>query len=515
MKAVRLYMTNAASSVATRVLQITVLVWVNQYLLRRIEPAEYSIFPVVLSLMIFADVVKYLITGGIGRFLVEADSRGDQAGVTRIVSSMFPVVLLAALFFATAGGLAAWRIDDLLQIQPAYLHQARVMLLLLTFSLCLSVITAPFVDGLYVRQRFVIGNVIDLGTEALRIAILLALLFGVSTRVTWLVVASACAAAVNIGIRVVLTRQWIPAVTFRRNSISGDTVKTLLRFGGWTSLQGITALISGAAPTLLLNRFGTALDVTAFYLGRLPDIHIRSMAGAASSPAQPAMTSIFAKQGAVPLRDLYYRGGRYFLWVTLPLVAPLLIFGRQIVSLYAGAQYAPAATVIFWLLAFYPFIWASAMFFQVAHAIGRIGAFYACDAIVQAVTLLALWYAVSSRGLGAAGAAMGIGLAGGILHVVLIWPMGLRLVEGRWSIFARQTLLPGLLPFASACVACYVFSLGVEVNSWPMIASACVLSLAVYCVVLLVWCLDLVDRDVAARIAHRFLTLPARSVRVS
>src|SRR5206468_5399476 len=92
----RLYATNAASSVTTRLLQLTVLVWVNQHLLKRIEPEEYSLFPVMISLMYFADIFKNIITGGLGRYIVEADSRGDQSGVTRIVSSIFPVVLAAA-----------------------------------------------------------------------------------------------------------------------------------------------------------------------------------------------------------------------------------------------------------------------------------------------------------------------------------------------------------------------------------------------------------------------------------
>src|SRR5687767_4471689 len=100
MNSVRLYLTNASSSVITRLLQITVFVWVNFHLLRRITPEEYSLFPIVTSLIFFADVFKNIITGGLGRFIVEADSRGDQSGVTRIVSSIFPIVVMTSVFFA-------------------------------------------------------------------------------------------------------------------------------------------------------------------------------------------------------------------------------------------------------------------------------------------------------------------------------------------------------------------------------------------------------------------------------
>ena len=99
---------NCISSVLRIALQITVLVWVNQYLLKRIQPEEYAIFPLVMSLVVFADLFKNIFVGGIARYIVEADARDDHAGVTRVVSSMFPFLLAAA---ATLG--VCWRVGGL------------------------------------------------------------------------------------------------------------------------------------------------------------------------------------------------------------------------------------------------------------------------------------------------------------------------------------------------------------------------------------------------------------------
>jgi O-antigen/teichoic acid export membrane protein len=496
-------LTNATSSVVTRILQITVFVWVNQHLLKRIAPEEYSLLPLVLSLMLFAEIFKNLLTGGLGRFLVEADSRGDDLGVTRIVSSIFPFVAMASCLFAIAGLLATRQLDQLVNVAPGYLAQARIMLALAIFSLCLSVLASPFVDGAYVRQRFVALNAIALTCEAFRITLLLILLFGVSTKVMWLVVASTCATILNLSLRVILTRRLVPAIRFRLGLFCRQTVGKLLRFGGWTSIQGITGLVSSTAPILLLNRFGSPLDVSAFYLGRLPDSHIRGLASMASTPAQPALTSIYATQGAGALHDLYYRGGRYHLWLALMVGAPLLIFAQEIITLYAGAQYSPAATVMFAMLAVYPCLWASAMLFHIAHAIGKIGAYYVCDIVIQVLTLLAMFFAVGHLGLAAPGAAIAMALVSGLLHVVLVWPMGLRLVKGRWDLFIRQTLLPGLLPFAAALVACGVFNASVDLNSWTLIGLGSALALAVYVAVLLRFCLDSTDHDLVNRLVGK------------
>ncbi len=48
---------NSLSSIALRLLSVTVLIWTQQYLLRRISPEEYALYPVLVSTMIFAPIL--------------------------------------------------------------------------------------------------------------------------------------------------------------------------------------------------------------------------------------------------------------------------------------------------------------------------------------------------------------------------------------------------------------------------------------------------------------------------
>jgi O-antigen/teichoic acid export membrane protein len=493
------YGINAVSTVATRLLQLTVLVWVNQFLLRRIAPEEYSLYPLVLSLMILAELFRSVFTSGLGRYIVEADSRDDAAGVTRVVSSMFPVLLLLAGCLLAGGVVMAWQLDRLLTIDPSYLSDARIMLLLLVATLCVNVVSAPFTEGLYARQRFVAMNLIALGGEFVRITMLLVLLFGFNTKVLWLVVATTCGVLTTVSLHLTMTWRMLPAVRFRRECFSLATVRTLFGFGIWTTVGGITSMVSSTVPMLLLNRFGTALDITVLHLGRLPDTQLRNVISAISGPAQPALTRMFAREGAGALTNLYYRGGRYYLWLALVFVGPLLVYGRELVVLYAGPQYAGAASVMMLLLGIYPCIWASAMFFQVVFAMGKVREFYLCDLVIQLVTLGALYYLVVKCGMGASGAALALGLTSGVLHMVLIWPMGLASVGGRWSNFARQALLPGVVPFAASVAVAWGLREVFEPNSWFSLGAASAGSVVVYLLVMITFCLDPFDRSLVAR----------------
>ena len=50
------------------------------------------------------------------------------------------------------------------------------------------------------------------------------------------------------------------------------------------------------------------------------------------------------------LGRLYFRGNRYILWMSLSLVAPLVVYSRSIIDAYVGDTYADAAVVMAILL---------------------------------------------------------------------------------------------------------------------------------------------------------------------
>lgn len=85
----QLVLVNAASSVVVRVVNISVLVWLQQYLLKRISAEKYALYPVLGAAIVFLPLLMGVLTSGLGRYIVEAYAKGDERGVTQIVSTMF------------------------------------------------------------------------------------------------------------------------------------------------------------------------------------------------------------------------------------------------------------------------------------------------------------------------------------------------------------------------------------------------------------------------------------------
>jgi len=129
----KLVIVNSASSLVTRLLSVTVLIWVQQYLLKRISVEEYSLIPVIYSLMIVVGIFSWILTSGIRRYVLEAYANNKDERITQIVSSILPVLCFVSFFLIVVGGVIAWKIDKILQIDPEYVDDAQIMFILIIY----------------------------------------------------------------------------------------------------------------------------------------------------------------------------------------------------------------------------------------------------------------------------------------------------------------------------------------------------------------------------------------------
>ena len=225
-------------------------------------------------------------------------------------------------------------------------------------------------------------------------------------------------------------------------------------------------------------------------------LHVWLPVDSTAGPATPALTSIYATEGEEALQKYYYQGGRYHLWGTLFLLPPLLIFAHDLILLYVGSTYLDAAAVMTVLLIIYPFHWASAMFYQIAYATEKIRAFNVTSIGLALTAGAAMYYFVAVQDMGAIGAAYGMATGFILTQVLLIWPMGLRLVKGSWKVFVVQTMVPGLIPFLGAIVLCTLYGEMLGVDTWLKFAGGCGVSAISYIAILIMFCLGADDQAV-------------------
>lgn len=484
---------NSASTLAERLVNLLLQVWLYQYLVKRISPGEYSLYPVLTSLFIFIPPLFGVLTAGFSRHTLEAHAREDDEGVTRLTSTMFPVLLAAGLGLLILGLLAAEFIGSIVNVVPERLSEARLMVILLSGSLAFRIILVPFSVGLFVRQKFVIANALTSLQTAVRLALLFALLLGAGPRVLWVVVATVAADAAVVLVTTVFSLRVLPAQKFRPSYIRWNLLSTMATFGFWNMVGWFAYLVRTSADFLVLNRLSTPQNVTTFHLASLPDNQIETTLQKATIQLQPHAVTLHTKGGIEALRGTYTRGGRYCLWAALFVATPLIVFRQELWTRYLGSAlgvYSDVPLVMLLLLVRY---WIDCPVFLsgiVAYAAGEMKKLAILLVLISCTNLALTLYLVGVLHMGAVGSALGTLISVVIWEPFVFWGFTLKLLGLKFTTWFQASVVRGVLP--SFVAGSFAFGLRhfTERTSLTGLVLAVVAVGVVYVLSLLFLCVD-------------------------
>ena len=463
----RLVTINSASSVVARVLNVTVLLWMFQYLLKRVPADEFAVYPVVSAIIVFAPLFFLFFSGGISRYVIDAYAKGDFQEVSRIVSSIVPLLGLAMAAFLGVGLALSLNIDKIFNIAPGMVEDARLMMALLVVCFAIQTSLLPIATaGFHIKQRYVEFNLLGVLRDLARIALLVILLLYVGPSVLWVVVATVVAELVYLVLVVLRARRLVPELRFKRELVDMAKAKTLMSFGLWTSVGRLGAMIYTNAATIVLNLYGSAVDVTSFYIGATVYRQLQGVISVASVPLQPALTAMNALEDRQRLANTLLRGGRYALWVSLIVATPLAVYADTFVALYLGEEYSSAAMVIVLFMVIFPFTQPTALLPMTAMATAQVRAFFLPAFLFQLLGLGLMLFFAGEWDMGAVGVTLALTLITVGSQLFYFWWLQLRLGGIALRDYWRKTLVPGITPAAAGMLVWITLDHAVVPRDW-------------------------------------------------
>jgi O-antigen/teichoic acid export membrane protein len=469
----KLLVVNSLATAAAHVVNLVVLIWVVQHLLKRIPSEEFVLLPLASSLVMFLPIALDAFTSGIARFVTVAHAAGDTAAMTRIASTMCVVNTVAAVVTMAVLGLAAWKIDVLLGIAPEYIDEARWVFLLLTGSAVLALPTAPLVVGMHVRQRFLVSSAISVVSTLIRAGLLVALIVGVGPKVVFVAVATFASTLFTQIASVVASMMLLPSLRFSPEAIEFRQARSIMTFGVWSTVGRTADAIRQGADPLILNHFSIAAEVATFHVGSLIDRQVRTLMSMMVTPLEPVFTGLHADGDNDRLGNAFLRATRLALWITMPLLVPLLVFREEIMKLYLGQAYLKfdkAPTVMGLLLLTFPLFTVLTPIFLLARGRGHLGEFTRWVVAGQFLNLFITVVLVGPFRAGATGSAMATLLVA-MLYPFVVWPIGCRLAHIPVSRYVYEVgvgIVPSLTIAAVALASRWI----IVCDTWSRLAVA-------------------------------------------
>jgi len=436
----------------TKLLSITVFVWVQQYLLKRISSDEYAVYAIISSLVFLLPfITSSLISAGV-RFMVYEYTRRDFIKMNTILSTSVIINTVISLVILFLSAVALINLDKILSIEPSYLEDAKWMFVVIIVTFLLNFILTPLGLGLHITQKLVIKNIIDLVVEILKIALLFLLLFGVSTKALWIVVANSVALVLALLVRIVLSKKAVPEMRFSFGYFDKLFVGKFLSFGGWNSIILLSRYLRNFAALFLLNRFGSSADVSSFNIGRFVSRQTLQVWEPVRASIGTPLIAMHSKGQFQRLNDTYLKGSRLAMWMTGFIVFPAIIFSESFVKLYAGEFYLNAACIIVALLSIVPFQMLNAMLPQISAAMDRQKGLAIRMMSIQLISLIMMYYVLVVLDLTVVEMAIAIAIVNIIGELFIISLFANKNLNIKMKSIFLKGLLPGLLPGVLASV---------------------------------------------------------------
>ena len=307
---------------------------------RRLGQELLGVWDFAWSLVHYFELVQMGLSSSVNRYVARYRAVGDIAGVNRIVSSASVVLGI--------GGLLALGLTITISLLLPQLFGTRLgdnvleaqwVVLFLGVSIVIEISLSAFRGVLTGCHRWELHNIIRSGWHVATIAaMILALLWGGS--LSSLAVITSVGLALEYMTRVIIVYRVCKGLRLRASLVTWKTIRKLLLFGGKTLIPGTSGLLLNQTTSILIMVYLGPAALALYTRPRSLVRHINTLVSKMALTLTPTTSSLQRTGSLEEIRKLLISSVRYSLYLVLPMVLVLMVFGSVVLRLWMGPRYA-------------------------------------------------------------------------------------------------------------------------------------------------------------------------------
>jgi O-antigen/teichoic acid export membrane protein len=339
---------NVTSSWAGLGLNIAVGFFLSPFILHHLGDDAFGLWILIFSLTGYYGIFDFGIRSSLVRYVSQFQATGDKDQLARLINtSLFTYSCLGA-FLMVPTVVGSFYVDRLFHIPPGFLHDARILFLMVGSSLALGFplgISGGILEGL---QRFYFlnwTNMVSLLVRATLIVLALRHGYGLLTVALITVSLPLITSAIRAGIA-----QQILAIPYGWKYLDRKSLAQVANYGSVTFMIIVAARLRFKTDAVIIGTFISAAAITHFSIGaRLVDY-----AGEVVSSLAQIFTPMSSQFHAVGdydrLRMIFIAGNRACAFVMFPICISLVVMGKSVIEAWMGARYVSSYIVLLILL---------------------------------------------------------------------------------------------------------------------------------------------------------------------
>jgi O-antigen/teichoic acid export membrane protein len=313
----------------------------SPYLIRKLGPEAYGLWALSFALVEYCVFLDLGFRSATVKYVAHFWTTGESNRINEVLSTvlLYAGVVSALLFTAILVGSAY--LNRFFQVPVVYVHQFRLLVILIALSWCLGFVFNNFGASLEAVQRFDLYNKTNVITTVLRAsgtALLLYLGYGL-VEIGMLVV---CTQTIGYVLYFFNFQSIFPQLRLSRHVASLRTLRELSRFGIHTFVANVSTLLLNQSAPLFIGHFLPPASVGYYALPNRLLQYTGDAVGRAGIITNSNTAELQARGDTATLPQLAIFTNRYSVVLFMPLALLLWTYGAPIFRLWVPsiAQYS-------------------------------------------------------------------------------------------------------------------------------------------------------------------------------
>lgn len=329
------------------------------YMLRMMGQSEYGLYSLVASVIAYLTVLDLGFGNAIIRYTAKFRAEGKQEEQYEMFGMFFVLYIGIGIIAFLAGLGLYYNVDKIFgDTMSAYeLDRARILMLILIFNLAITFPMSIFSSVINAYERFVFPKTINIIRIILNTVVMICLL-KMGYKAIAMAVVQTIFNILTLIINYIYCKREIQIKMYFRK-FNWIFLKEVSIYSFWIFLNAIMDRVYWSTGQFVLGAYVGTISVAIFAVA----IHLEAMymqfSTAISNVFLPKVTAMVTNgNDEKVISDLFIKTGRVQFVIMLLILCGFIVFGKQFIILWAGADYAEAypITLLFFIALLIPLI---------------------------------------------------------------------------------------------------------------------------------------------------------------
>ncbi len=320
--------------------------FLTPFLVHSLGNVAYGVWVLLMSLTGYLGLIEMGVTVSAGRYINYHIGRGEEKELNKVVNtSLAFFTAISVLIVGVSVILGQFCSHIFTKIPGLLTHQAGLVLFLMSINILLGLYSSMFSLLLTSKDRFDLKNISEIIVLGVRTAAIVWVLTSGYGLVS-LAIVTVGASMLGCLIQYMLARWKGTLICYGIQYLNRDTFKRIFNFGAWAFVNNVSSIIISSTDAIVIGALIGSKAITFYMIGfMLVDYALKFLISVVGVMI-PEITKVAGRKDFATLQKFMIDGSRIATFFAVPLFVGLIVFGRDFMVLWMGAEYYKSGWIV-------------------------------------------------------------------------------------------------------------------------------------------------------------------------